>query len=64
MKVDQKLSVSQDIIIITLKFGLFSIFTLTFWVVVWVRVRLETLKKQGHSVGTGEHPKILGVRVH
>ena len=49
---------------IVLKFGFLSILNFNFFVVVWVRVRLETLKKQGHSVGTGEHPKILGVRVH
>ena len=42
----------------------FSIFT--FWVVVRVRVQvcLETLIKQGHSTGAGEHSKILGVSEH
>ena len=44
--------------------GSFQFLTLTFWVVVWVWVRIETLEKQGHSAGTGEHPKILGVSVH
>ena len=41
-----------------------SITIYNFWVVMWVRVCLKTLKKYRHSAGTGEHPKILGVSVH
>ena len=30
----------------------------------WATIPIRNTQKYGHSAGTGEHPTILGVRVH